>query len=244
MVAKLKTSFLKSSFQLFCHKANLAPHDFSPTLESNDTNKDQGAAKIKSNGLQFGSSPNLTLTQIPNDAPSETNTTPNQHSKQVPSRSASASGRVVEDEKSDSSQVKKSDDVNSKPAKKMPKILAKSKLNNQGTSTSNGVVVKKQRSKSSNCLVNREDINYETVNSYTNGVCNGLTMTDDIDVEAKFFRHSFPNTNTDTLDNTICSQKIYDESLNYGHRQHSFNDVTYQQNKPNEEVSFIQKNIK
>jgi hypothetical protein len=247
MVAKLKTSFLKSSFQLFCHKTNLAPQNITQAIQQNDKNG-QDTAAIKSNGIQFGSSPNLTLAPITNPPPdsshsSDTNVA-NQHTKQQAfssNRSASASGRVVEDEKLESSQSKKSDDkqnpdVNSKPVKKIPKILAKSKqLNNQASST-NGTVPKKHRSKSSNCLMDRDDYYNDINNNYGDSI----KMIDDIDVEAKFFRHSFPNAQIESLDETQ-NRQIDDESHIYFNRQSSLNDVnnastTNQQIKPKEEV--------
>jgi hypothetical protein len=57
MVAKLKTSFLKSGFQFFCHRS---PFAVPSHATNNPTKQSQQSARINSSS-QFSSSPDLTL---------------------------------------------------------------------------------------------------------------------------------------------------------------------------------------
>lgn len=228
MVAKLKTSFLKSSFQLFCSKTLFGPQDQTTTGRL-DT--DAASSRIKPASTQFGSSPNLTLATLSphtDDAKTATKDEP-QNSKHV-NRSASASGRVIEAEngltsnqKDSPGTVKTSQEMPQKPVKKIPKYLAKSKnqaneQKNHDMGHSNGDVPKKQRSKSSNCLMNREEV-YES--SKTGSKC--LDVNNNIEME--FYRHSYPSQITESLSTEKLSNQDEDKKENNHNNQNNTNQI-------------------
>ena len=121
MVAKIKSSFLKTGFQFFCHKNIFHP--------KNELSEQQ--LRVNKANAQFSSSPNLSFNPLvvnnPKSEPKSDENSPK------PVRSLSASGRVVENEnefnslptKPQQSHVSKKDDT--KPKKNIPKYLAKSK---------------------------------------------------------------------------------------------------------------------
>ena len=121
MVAKIKSSFLKTGFQFFCHKNIFHP--------KNELSEQQ--LRVNKANAQFSSSPNLSFNPlVVNNGKVEHK--PDENSPK-PVRSLSASGRVVENEnelnspptKAHQSHVSKKDET--KPKKNIPKYLAKSK---------------------------------------------------------------------------------------------------------------------
>lgn len=209
MVAKLKTSFLKSGFQFFCHRS-----PFAAGANPNGNNRQEPSVeRIKSNS-QFNSSPDLTVTtngthpaNLSNRSQPEDDThqnTSNFFSKA--SRSVSASGRVIDAEspiKSEEIPHSQTQSTSIAKQKKIPKYLAKSKsrfAQNNDEPDPELVIDQKPRSKSSSCL-NREAYNNnpETDVLLTNRI--HIDLDTDLDHMRQFNRHSFPSACADTTNN-------------------------------------------
>lgn len=208
MVAKLKTSFLKSGFQFLCHRSPFA----AGTNPSGNNRPEPSVERIKSNS-QFNSSPDLTVTtngltrhttNLSNRSQLEDDTHQNTSSLfSKASRSVSASGRVIDAESPIKSEEMPQSHIQSTSItkqKKIPKYLAKSKsrfAQNNDEPDPELAIDHKPRSKSSSCL-NREAYhdNPETDVLLTNRI--HIALDTDLDHMRQFNRHSFPSACAET----------------------------------------------